>query len=80
MPNKKYHHGSHSKYLLKYHFVFCCKYRKKCFNGPEVTERIKALFTEIAAKAGFAIDVMEVDPTMPDHIHVLVDEWINFNI
>ena len=28
---------------------------------------------DIAAKSGFAIDVMEVDPTMPDHIHVLVD-------
>ena len=73
MTNKKYHHVSHSKYLLKYHFVFCCKYRKKCFNGEEVTERIKSLFTDIAAKSGFSIDVMEVDPTMPDHIHVLVD-------
>jgi putative transposase len=66
---KEYHHASHSKYLLKYHFVFCCKYRKKLLYGG-VAEEIKRLFTEIAEKARFTIDVMEVDR---DHIHVLVD-------
>ena len=70
MPNKKYHHASHSKYLLKYHFVFCCKYRKKCFNNPAIVEEIKRLFDQIAEKSGFTIDVME---TETDHIHVLVD-------
>jgi len=70
---KQYHHASHSKYLLKYHFVFCCKYRKKCFNNPDITTEIKRLFYQIAEKAGFTIDVVEIDPTTPDHIHVLID-------
>jgi REP element-mobilizing transposase RayT len=36
MPNEdKYHHASHSKYLLKYHFVFACKYRKKIVEASE---------------------------------------------
>lgn len=66
---KQYHHSSHSKYLLKYHFVFCCKYRKKLLRGL-LAERIKELFAQIAEKSGFTIDIAEVDL---DHIHVLVD-------
>lgn len=66
---KEYHHASHSKYLLHYHFVFCCKYRKKLLKGAVETE-IKQLFYDIAEKSKFSIDTMEVDL---DHIHVLVD-------
>lgn len=67
---KKYHHGSHSKYLLKYHFVFCVKYRKKPLWTKVIDDEIKRLFYEIAEKSGFTIDVLETDR---DHIHVLVD-------
>ena len=70
MAKKKYHHASHSKYSLKYHFVFCCKYRKKCFNHPPVVEEIKRLCGEIAEKSGFEIDTIEMDV---DHCHILVD-------
>ena len=66
---KDYHHASHSKYLLHYHIVFCCKYRKKLLQGAVETE-IKQLFYDIAEKSKFSIDTMEVDL---DHIHVLVD-------
>ena len=66
---KEYHHASHSKYLLHYHFLFCCKYRKKLLQGAVETE-IKQLFYDIAEKSKFSIDTMEVDL---DHIHVLVD-------
>jgi putative transposase len=66
---KEYHHASHSKYLLHYHFVFCCKYRKKLLKYALETE-IKQLFLDIAEKSKFTIDMMEADI---DHIHVLVD-------
>lgn len=66
---KEYHHASHSKYLLHYHFVFCCKYRKKLLVHA-VDEKIKELFQSIATKTGFEIEVVESDG---DHIHVLVD-------
>ncbi len=72
--NLKYHHASHSKFVLKYHFIFSCKYRHKLFKDNEsLAEEIKRLFHDIAAKSKFTIDVMEIDPTTPDHIHVLVD-------
>jgi len=67
---KKYHHGSHSKYLLKYHFVFCVKYRKKLLWTKVIDDEIKRLFFDIAEKSGFTIDVLETDK---DHLHVLVD-------
>jgi putative transposase len=66
---KEYHHASHSKYLLHYHFVFCCKYRKKLLVNA-VADEMKSLFMTIAEKSGFEIEVMEVDQ---DHIHILVD-------
>lgn len=66
---KEYHHASHSKYLLRHHFVFCIKYRKKLLRGL-LAEKIKELFAQIAEKAKFTIDIAEVDL---DHIHVLVD-------
>jgi putative transposase len=66
---KGYHHASHSKYLLHYHFVFCCKYRKKLLKYALEAE-IKQLFLDIADKSKFSIDMMEADI---DHIHVLVD-------
>jgi putative transposase len=74
LEKQKYHHASHSKFVLKYHFIFVCKYRHKLFmNNESLAEEIKQLFYGIAAKAKFTIDVMEIDPSTPDHIHVLVD-------
>jgi len=70
MARKEYHHASHSKYLLHYHFVFCVKYRKKLLKNKEIDDEIKRLFYSIAEKSGFTIDMMETDI---DHIHVLVD-------
>src|SRR5690606_23879134 len=67
---KNYHHGSHNKYLLKYHFVFCVKYGKKLLWTKAIDDEIKRLFYDIAEKSGFTIDVLETDK---DHIHVLVD-------
>lgn len=64
-----YHHSSHSKYLIKLHFVFAVKYRKQLLTG-EIEEDIKQLIFDIAKQKGFKIDTMETDK---DHIHILVD-------
>lgn len=64
----KYHTSSHSKYLLKAHFVFVVKFRQKILN--QFGDFIKAVFLDVAEKYDFIIDIMEVDK---DHIHVLVD-------
>jgi putative transposase len=66
---KKYHHASHSKYLLLAHLVFACKYRKKLLKGQSATD-MKEILLDIAANSDFDIDVLETDL---DHIHIMVD-------
>lgn len=41
----KYQRKSHSKYNIKYHFVFCTKYRKRILTGLFV-DYIKELMIE----------------------------------
>jgi REP element-mobilizing transposase RayT len=66
---KKYHHASHSKYLLLAHLVFACKYRKKLLKG-QLAADMKQILLGIAANSDFDIDVLESNI---DHIHIMVD-------
>lgn len=66
---EKYHHSSHSKYLLKLHFVFAVKYRKKLLI-ESIDADMKQLFFDISQQKGFVIDTMQSDI---DHLHVLID-------
>lgn len=56
-------------YSLRYHIVFCVKYRHEIITG-RIETRLKEMFQEIAKTNGFEIVIMEV---MPDHVHLLVD-------
>ncbi len=56
-------------YALRYHIVFCVKYRHPVIIG-DIEVRLKEIFQEIATANGFEIVTMEV---MPDHVHLLVD-------
>ena len=56
-------------YALKYHIVFCVKYRHPVITG-EIERRLKELFLEIAKANEFEILTMEI---MPDHVHLLVE-------
>lgn len=56
-------------YSLRYHIVFCVKYRHPVLVG-KIKTRIKEMLQEIAKTNGFEIVTMEV---MPDHVHLLVD-------
>ena len=62
-----YQSKNHVKFLILYHLIFVCQYRKKLlvFYGNEV----KQLFEEIATRSDFAFEALEVDQ---DHIHSLV--------
>lgn len=62
-----YSSKNHAKFLLLYHLIFVCKYRKKLLimYGNEV----KKIFEEISEKSDFSFETMEVDQ---DHIHCLV--------
>jgi putative transposase len=63
-----YRRSSHSIYDLKYHVVFCTKYRYRVLTG-QVANRARELIREICASN----DVEIVSGSMsPDHIHLLL--------
>lgn len=65
----KYHSKNHSKFLIKLHFVFAVKYRKKLLIGKLNDDMLQIIF-EICKEKGYIIDAMQSDI---DHLHILVD-------
>ena len=62
-----YKSKNHSKFTLKYHIIFVCKYRKKLL--IKYGEEVKQIIKDISYKYDFDILEIEVDK---DHIHILV--------
>jgi putative transposase len=56
-------------FSLKYHLVWCPKYRRPVLEPP-ISERLGGLLGETAAEHGMTIHALEV---MPDHVHLLVE-------
>lgn len=65
----KYHKKSHSKYLIKLHFVLAVKYRKPILVG-KISDDIQQIVFDCCIEKGIIIDAMESDK---DHLHILVD-------
>jgi len=59
---------NHSKFLLKYHIIFVCKYRRKLL--VPYGEDMKQIMQKIADSSDFDIQEIEVDK---DHLHLLVE-------
>ena len=57
------------KYLLQYHLIFVCKYRKKLFLNQSISDDIKQFSYEICNKNNVIIHEMKTDK---DHIHFLL--------
>ena len=57
------------KFLLQYHLIFVCKYRKKLMI-KEISDDIKQFSFEICKKYNVKIKEMETDK---DHIHYLIE-------
>ena len=58
------------KYLLQYHMIFVCKYRKKLLVSKEISDYIKQFSYEICTKNNIIISYMETDK---DHIHYMIE-------
>ena len=65
------------KYLLQYHLIFVCKYRKKLFLNQSISDDIKQLSYEICNKHNVIIHKMETDK---DHIHYMIESEPNINL
>ncbi|MFA5394942.1 MAG: IS200/IS605 family transposase [Methanogenium sp.] len=62
-----YKSKNRSKYLLMYHIIFVCKYRRKILQP--IDNDLKQSILKIASEYDFEILEMETDK---DHIHLLV--------
>lgn len=69
METHGYARNAGAVFSLKYHLVFCPKYRKRVLDGP-VKVRLKELLRAKAAELSLTIHAMEV---MPDHVHLFVE-------
>ena len=64
----EYTKGSHSIYDLKYHIVFCTKYRYRVLTG-EIANRAREIMREVCA-ANY-VDIVSGSMS-PDHVHLLL--------
>ena len=65
---REYISKHHYKFLIKYHIIFVCKYRKKLLQG-NIEQSMKNILFSIASSSDFSIGVMETDK---DDIHMLI--------
>lgn len=63
-----YKSKNHSKFILRYHIIFVCKYRKKLM--IEYGEFVKNTMIDISKKYDSNIIEIEVDK---DHIHLMIE-------
>ena len=64
-----YRHNTGAVFSLRYHLVWCPKYRRPVLVGG-VAERLKALVAEKAVEIGATLHALEV---MPDHVHLSLE-------
>lgn len=62
-------HGRGSVFSLKYHIVWCTKYRNPVLTD-DVADSCKYFLQRAADECGAVVESMEV---MPEHVHLLVD-------
>jgi putative transposase len=65
----RYARNAGAVFSLKFHVVWCPKYRRPVLTPP-VDERLKGLLREVAGNLGLTVHALEV---MPDHVHVFVE-------
>lgn len=64
------------KYLLQYHIIFVCKYRKRLLKS-DIALDIKQFSYEICNKHNITIKAMETDK---DHIHYMIEAEPNISV
>ena len=64
----KYRYGSHTAYVIEYHFVWVTKYRYKVLKG-DVGVRVRELVRETCT--AFEIEILKGVVSL-DHVHILV--------
>ena len=68
MSDARYRRNAGSVFSLKYHFVWCPKYRRKVLEG-EIAEALRSLLDEKAQEMDITIEALEI---IPDHVHLFI--------
>ncbi len=68
MSDQRYRRNAGSVYSLKYHLVWCPKYRRKVLTG-RIAEELRSLLLQKAQELNVTIEALEV---MPDHVHLFI--------
>ena len=61
--------GAHTRYYIRYHFVWIVKYRKGLLFRPDLNTTVKDLIHGIADRYDFMVDTFGTDG---DHVHVFL--------
>ena len=75
--NNNWKSKNRHKYLLQYHLILVCKYRKKLFLNQEISDDIKQYSFDICKKHNVIIQEMKTDK---DHIHYMIETEPNINL
>ena len=68
-PGARYAKNAGAVFSLKFHAVWCPKYRRPGLTTP-IDARLKEIVHEIAASREMTVHALEV---MPDHLHLFVE-------
>lgn len=65
----QYAKNSGAVFSLKYHLVWCPKYRRPVLEGA-IEERLREVLEYVRVEHGWTIHALEV---MPDHVHLFIE-------
>jgi putative transposase len=68
MSDTRYRRNAGSVFSLKYHLVWCPKYRRNVLTG-QVSIDLRELLFQKAKELGVEIEALEI---MPDHVHMFI--------
>ena len=77
MGDNSFKTNSHSRYLLQYHVILVCKYRKRLLSSNNISTDVKRLSKAICTRHNIVIRYMETDK---DHIHFMIETAPNTNL
>jgi putative transposase len=69
MTRDRYAKNAGAVFNLKYHVVWCPKYRRPVL-VPPIDDCLREIFNQVAAEHGFLLHTVEV---MPDHVYLFVE-------
>jgi putative transposase len=69
MSDTRYRRNTGCVYSLKYHLVWCPKYRRKVLVG-EIANELRSLLYQKAQELDVTIETLEI---MPDHVHLFIE-------